>query len=541
MKHLAYFSAFLLILMISACEQRFSRSVSPSRSHDKAVVVESPQAITLAEREDELHFDKVKRKGLVQDFNTEDYDHIVENVFQSTAVSPLSTFSIDVDAASYTNVRRYLNSGKMPPAGSVRVEEMINFFRYAYPEPVGDEHPVAMYTEAAPCPWNQKHVLVHVGMKGKQLPLNNLPASNLVFLVDVSGSMQDYNKLPLVKKSLAMLTSQLRPDDRVSIVVYAGAAGLVLEPTSGQKKDVILEALNRLEAGGSTAGGEGIELAYATARKNFIDGGNNRIVLATDGDFNVGGSSDADMVELVTRNRNSGVYLSVLGFGMGNYKDNKMQKLADNGNGNHYYVDDISEAKRIFMQEFGSTLYTIANDVKLQVEFNPAQVSAYRLIGYENRLLQDRDFNDDQKDAGELGSGHTVTALYEIIPAGVEDSFVVAIDPLRYQQPKSMATMLTDELMNIKIRYKKPGSTVSQLLVHPVKLSTLSTAQTSDNFRFSAAVAAFGMMLRNSAFKQQSSYEMVLQLAQSASANDDSGFRNEFCRLVSSIDKIAHR
>ncbi|HRF41540.1 MAG TPA: VWA domain-containing protein, partial [Saprospiraceae bacterium] len=346
--------------------------------------------------------------------NTEDYSPIAENRFHKATDTPLSTFSIDVDAASYSNMRRFLKNGQMPPADAVRIEEMINYFDYQYPQPTG-EHPFEVVAEMSECPWQPEHRLLHIGLKGREIATDKLPPSNLVFLIDVSGSMDSPNKLPLLQSAFRLLVNQLRPQDKVAMVVYAGAAGLVLEPTDGNDKQKILEALQRLQAGGSTAGGAGIRLAYDVARQHFVKGGNNRVILATDGDFNVGASSDADMVRLIEEERKSGVFLTVLGFGMGNYKDNKMQQLSNAGNGNHAYIDDIDEAKKVLVEEFGGTLFTIAKDVKIQIEFNPAQVAGYRLIGYENRLLNKEDFNDDKKDAGELGAGHTVTALYEIV------------------------------------------------------------------------------------------------------------------------------
>lgn len=469
------------------------------------------------------------------EFNTEGYDFINENTFHKAKDEPLSTFSIDVDAASYSNVRRYLNEGALPPAGAVRIEEMINYFKYDYPRPTGDA-PFSFFTESATCPWNEAHQLVMIGMQGKQIPMDDLPASNLVFLIDVSGSMGTPNKLPLVKSSLKLLTDQLREQDKVSIVVYAGAAGLVLSPTSGAQKQTIKDAIDRLESGGSTAGGDGIKLAYKTARQNFAKGKNNRVILCTDGDFNIGMSSDDDMERLVEKERNSGVYLTVLGYGMGNYKDNKMQKLADKGNGNHAYIDGMSEAKKVLVNEFGGTLFTIAKDVKLQVEFNPAKVQGYRLVGYENRMLNKEDFNDDTKDAGEMGSGHTVTALYEIIPVGVKSPFLKEVDDLKYQQTKTAAG--GNEMMTIKFRYKDPESNTSKLIVRPVKAAVESMAIASQNLRFAASVASFGMLLRNSAFKGTSSYANVLVMAQAATSFDKEGYRKEFIDLVKLASKL---
>ncbi|MGN6439560.1 MAG: YfbK domain-containing protein [Agriterribacter sp.] len=477
---------------------------------------------------------KPKYNGYInpdKEFDTEDYDGIVENRFLEVKENPLSTFSIDVDAASYSNVRRFINQGQLPPAGAVRIEEMINYFQYKYPQPTS-EHPFAVQTEIAAAPWNEAHKLVMVNLQGKKNPADDLPASNLVFLIDVSGSMQDFNKLPLVKQSMKLLADQLREQDKVAIVVYAGNAGLVLPATSGASRQTIKDAIDRLEAGGSTAGGAGIQLAYKVARENFRQGGNNRVILCTDGDFNVGASSDADMEKLIELERNSGVFLTVLGYGMGNYKDNKMQKLADKGNGNHAYIDNMAEAKKVLVHEFGGTLFTIAKDVKLQVEFNPQKVQAYRLLGYENRMLQKEDFNNDQKDAGELGSGHSVTALYEIIPVGVKSDFIEKVDALKYQRSTKKVEGNSAELMTIKFRYKEPDAKKSRLMEHVVMDSRGKWQNTSDNFRFAAAVAQFGMLLLNSEFKQQSSYDNVLLLANAATGDDTEGYRNEFIQLV---------
>lgn len=471
-------------------------------------------------------------------FNTEDYDNIVENKFLSPKQEPLSTFSIDVDEASYSNVRRYLQSGSLPPAGAVRIEEMVNYFDYVYPQPQNGD-PFSVITEIAECPWNAKHKLIHIGLQGKKISVDNLPSSNLVFLIDVSGSMDEPNKLPLVQASLKMLIDQLREKDKVAIVVYAGNAGLVLPSTSGNNKTKIKEAIDNLEAGGSTAGGEGIQLAYKTAKENFVQNGNNRVILATDGDFNVGPSSDDDLVRLIEKERKSGIFLSVLGYGMGNYKDNKMQQLADKGNGNHSYIDNINEAKKVLVNEFGSTLFTIAKDVKIQIEFNPQKVQAYRLIGYENRMLASEDFNDDQKDAGELGSGHTVTALYEVIPVGVKDEFTKSVDDLKYQSNRTVTVNNSNEIMTVKLRYKKPEEDVSKLITKTVIDENVPLTSTSDNFRFSAAVAEFGLMLRNSEFKENSNYQQIISLAKSAKGNDPNGYRSEFVNLVSSTTLLA--
>lgn len=472
-------------------------------------------------------------------WNTEEYDGIQENIFHDALRKPLSTFSIDVDAASYSNVRRYLNNGQQPPKDAVRIEEMVNYFDYDYQQPIGED-PFSIYTEVAAAPWNAKHKLIHIGLQGKVIPTENLPASNLVFLIDVSGSMEDPNKLPLLKTSFKMLVEQLREQDRVAIVVYAGAAGLVLPSTSGAEKKKIIAALDELQAGGSTAGGEGIRLAYRIAKENFKANGNNRVILATDGDFNIGESSNAAMERLIEEKREGGIFLTVLGYGMGNYKDSKMETLADKGNGNYAYIDNVLEAKKVLVNEFGGTLFTIAKDVKLQIEFNPAKVKAYRLIGYENRLLRDEDFNDDKKDAGDLGSGHTVTALYEIIPVGVESEFY-KIDELKYQTSKVDANASeSNEWMTVKFRYKKPDGITSKLIVQTLK-DEKANGKTSDNFRWSAAVAAFGMRLRDSEYVKSFSYDEIIQLAQSARGSDKEGYRIEFINLIKSQGLVASR
>lgn len=475
------------------------------------------------------------------DFNTEGYDHIVENPFLKTNDNPLSTFSIDVDAASYANVRRFINEGELPPAGAVRIEELINYFTYNYPQPQNDD-PFSINTELSACPWNAQHKLVLIGLQGKKISTQNLPASNLVFLIDVSGSMDEPDKLPLVKSSLTLLVDQLRPQDKVSLVVYAGNAGLVLPSTSGDDKIKIKDAIDALDAGGSTAGGQGIQLAYDVAKKNFVKDGNNRVILCTDGDFNVGTSSEDALQTLIEHERETGVFLSVLGFGTGNYQDSKMQLLADKGNGNHNYIDNISEAKKVFVNEFGGTLFTIAKDVKLQIEFNPDKVQGYRLIGYENRLLNKEDFNDDKKDAGELGSGHTVTALYELVPVGIKDTMIKNVDALRYQKPKALSkTNFNDEVMNIKLRYKKPGGNKSILIEHPLQDENVAFNATSDNFRFAACVAAFGMLLRNSQFKGSAGFQSIQTIARAAMGNDEENYRKEFIQLVKTAASLKQK
>lgn len=470
-------------------------------------------------------------------YNTEEYDAISENIFHDALRNPLSTFSIDVDAASYSNMRRFINNGQRPPKDAVRIEEMINYFDYDYTQP-NNEHPFNIITEISVAPWNTQHKLVHIGLQGKKIPTQNLPPSNLVFLIDVSGSMDEPNKLPLLKSSFKMLVNELREQDHVAIVVYAGAAGLVLEPTSGAEKKKILEAIDNLEAGGSTAGGAGIRLAYAVAKEHYKASGNNRVILATDGDFNVGVSSNAEMERLVEEKRKDGVFMTVLGYGMGNYKDSKMETIADKGNGNYAYIDNITEARKVLVNEFGGTLFTIAKDVKLQIEFNPSKVKAYRLIGYENRMLKSEDFNDDKKDAGELGSGHTVTALYEIIPVGVESEFL-KIDELKYQNIKiDPAASKSKELMTVKFRYKKPDEDVSKLIVHPLVDNQIPLSKTSADFRWSASVAAFGMLLRESEYIKNFSYDQVVQLAQGAKGEDKEGYRIEFINMVKSFNGV---
>lgn len=460
--------------------------------------------------------------------NTEEYATIHENGFKKVLEEALSTFSIDVDAASYSNVRRFINNGQLPQKDAVRIEEMINYFNYEYENPTG-ANPFSINTGVAKAPWNEKHLIAHLGLQGKKIELENLPASNIVFLLDVSGSMSAPNKLPLLKSAFKLLVNELRPQDKVSIVVYAGAAGVVLKPTDGNDKKKIMDALDQLQAGGSTAGGAGIQLAYKIAKEQFIEGGNNRVVLATDGDFNVGASSNASMERLIEEKRNEGVFLTVLGFGMGNYKDSKMEILADKGNGNYAYIDNMKEAKKVLVNEFGGTMFTIAKDVKIQVEFNPAVVQAYRLIGYENRMLNAEDFNDDKKDAGELGSGHTVTALYEIIPVGVESEFIKDIDPLKYQTNNSSVTSDSNELLTVKFRYKEPDGNKSKLITQVVQNQI---RKSSDNLGWSMAVAGFGMLLRDSEYKGDLKYADVLQMAKSSKGTDEFGYRGEFIELV---------
>jgi len=460
------------------------------------------------------------------EFNTEEYERVEENAYKLSLQNPLSTFSIDVDTASYSNIRRFLMDGEMPPKDAVRIEEMINYFTYDYPKPKEDE-PFSIINEISKCPWNDKHHLAMIALKGKDMDSEKRPPSNLVFLIDVSGSMDQPNKLPLLKASFKMLANELDEKDRISIVVYAGAAGVVLDSTDGSNKDTIIDAIENLYAGGSTAGGEGIKLAYKIAKENFIKGGNNRIILATDGDFNVGPSSDGELSRLIEKNRNDGVFLSVLGFGTGNLKDSKAELLADKGNGNYSYIDNLLEAKKVLVDEIGSTLFTIAKDVKFQIEFNPNKVKAYRLVGYENRLLNNEDFNDDKKDAGEIGSGHTVTAFYELIPFD-SDEEIPGVDELKYQNTKVKDS---SDIMYIKLRYKEPDEEVSKLIEFPVRESQVSK-EASKDFNFASAVAEFGMLLRDSEFKGDSSYDHVIELVQKNKGDDIEGYRAEFIKMV---------
>ena len=464
-----------------------------------------------------------------EDFNREGYSAIHENGFKEAIKAPLSTFSIDVDAASYSNMRRFLNDGQKPPIDAVRIEEMINYFTYDYPQPDG-EHPFAIYQELAKCPWNEDNLLLHVGLQGEKIETENLPASNIVFLIDVSGSMSSSDKLPLLKKAFKLLVQQLREEDRVAIVVYAGSSGLVLPSTRGDQKETILNSLERLQSSGSTAGAAGLKLAYQVASEHFIEGGNNRIILATDGDFNVGQSSNAEMERLIEKEREKGIFISVLGFGTGNYMDDKMEIIADKGNGNYAYIDNIMEAKKVLVNEFGGTLFTIAKDVKIQIEFNPAVVESYRLIGYENRLLNDEDFEDDKKDAGELGAGHTVTALYEI---KLTNNNSLKKNNLKYQTTNlNNLAKAGDEVATIKFRYKKPDGHKSILMEEIIPYADKSINEMSDNFRFSAAVAEFGMLLRDSDHKGNASYKSAINLAQGAKGQDVEGYRSEFIQLI---------
>ena len=465
-------------------------------------------------------------------FNTEAYDAVRENAFLDAKANPLSTFSIDVDTASYTNVRRFLNSDQLPPAGAVRIEELINYFPYSYPQPDA-EAPFSVSVETARPPWAPEHELVRIGIKGRELDARNRPASNLVFLVDVSGSMQPENKLPLLKRSLRALVENLGEEDLVAVAVYAGSSGLVLPPTPGSDKKRILAAIDRLGAGGSTNGAQGIRLAYETAREHFLKEGNNRVILCTDGDFNVGATSQSSLVKLIEKERASGVFLSVLGFGDGNLKDSTMEKLADKGNGNYAYIDSFSEGRKVLVEEMGGTLFTIAKDVKIQVEFNPSRVAGYRLIGYENRLLAKEDFNNDKKDAGEIGAGHAVTALYEVVPAGKSLPGENSVDPLKYQNPPPQEGVASDDLLTLKLRYKAPDGDTSKLIESPLKADEPKDFdRASPDFQFAAAVAAFGMKLRGTPSSDDIAWKDIQSAAKRSLGEDPGSYRAEFLTLV---------
>ena len=471
--------------------------------------------------------------------NTETYDHFIDNAFRTVADHPLSTFAIDVDTASYANVRRFLRHGQLPPAGAVRVEEMINYFRYDYGTPSSiSRHPFAVHADVASCPWRSGHRLVRIALKGREIDISKRPPSNLVFLLDVSGSMRHPAKLPLVKAAMKMLVRQLGENDRVAIAVYAGASGLVLDSTSCDRKEKIIEALDRLQAGGSTNGGAGIKLAYSVAVDNCIEGGTNRVILCTDGDFNVGTTNNSELVRLIQAKAKSGVFLSVLGFGMGNYKDSRMEKLADKGNGNYAYIDAESEAKKVLVNQMCGTLITIAKDVKIQVEFNPTKVAAYRLIGYENRILNKEDFNDDEKDAGEIGAGHTVTALYQVVPVG-EKLDAPGTDDLKYQTPQKPSEAAdSGELLTVKLRYKQPDGEKSTLLEVALADGGGSLSDAPRDLQFAAAVASFGMILRDSKHKGNYTLGAVAELAAAAVGKDAEGYRAEFVELVKTAAKL---
>ncbi|MNK46649.1 von Willebrand factor [compost metagenome] len=516
---------------VSVLKDKDATSIYGSKASNGVVVISTKNEIYKNLSEKELD-KKLNIMPIPTEPTQEDYETFVENAFESPKTAPLSTFSIDVDNASYTNIRRFLNNGQEVPKDAVRVEEMINFFKYTYPQPK-NEHPFSINTEVSDSPWNKNNKILKIGLQGKNIPTNDLPASNLVFLIDVSGSMSDMNKLPLLKQSLKILVNELRAKDKVAIVVYAGAAGMVLPPTSGDEKKTIIDALDKLQSGGSTAGGAGIELAYKTATENFIKGGNNRVILATDGDFNVGSSSNSDMEKLIEEKRKTGVFLTCLGYGMGNYKDSKMEILADKGNGNYAYIDNIQEANRFLGKEFKGSMFAIAKDVKIQIEFNPKQVQAYRLIGYENRKLRPEDFKNDAIDAGELGSNHTVTALYEIIPAGVKSDYLAEQpDPLKYTKTETNSNNYNNELATIKFRYKKPDGDKSIEMVQVIENKSVVLEKASDDMKFSSAVAWFGLKLRDSKLIADKSSEEIVKLAKQGNSNDGEGYKAEFIRLV---------
>ena len=506
-------------------------STTAARGSASLVSADIPLAGRLFRMDDAQVVQKAK-------FNTEAYDAIRENVFLDAKANPLSTFSIDVDTASYANVRRFLNSDQLPPAGAVRIEELINYFPYSYPQPDA-EVPFSVSVETARPPWAPEHELVRIGIKGRELETKNRPASNLVFLVDVSGSMRPENKLPLLKRSLRALVENLGAEDRVAIAVYAGSSGLALPSTPGSDKTRILAALDRLVAGGSTNGAQGIKLAYETARENFLEEGNNRVILCTDGDFNVGVTSQSSLVKLIEKERASGVFLSVLGFGCGNLKDSTMQKLADKGNGNYAYIDSFAEGRKVLVKEMGGTLFTIAKDVKIQIEFNPARVAGYRLIGYEKRLLAKEDFNNDKKDAGEIGAGHSVTALYEVVPAGKSLPGENPVDPLKYQTPPPQEAGTSDDLLTLKLRYKAPDGDTSKLIESPLKATDPKNFdQATIDFQFAAAVAAFGMKLRGAPGSDDIAWKDIQSAAKRSLGEDPGSYRAEFLTLVEKAKRL---
>jgi Ca-activated chloride channel family protein len=510
-------------------KERKALGYAVSSSNDQKVIIRGMSSLSGSVSGVSIVGGHVVNNNVATD--NEAYGRIQENIFKRVEAAPFSTFSIDVDKAGYSNIRRFINNGQEVPQDAVKIEEMINYFSYNYPQPSGDD-PFSISTEVASSPWNKDAKLVRIGIKGKDISTEKVPASNLVFLLDVSGSMNDSNKLPLLKSALNILVNQLRETDKVSIVVYAGAAGLVLEPTSGINKTEIMKAIDKLSAGGSTSGGEGIALAYKIAEENFIKGGNNRVILATDGDFNVGASSDRAMEDLISEKRKNGVFLTCLGFGMGNYKDSKMETLADKGNGNHAYIDTMQEAHKVLGTEFFGTIYTIAKDVKIQVEFNPGKVQAYRLLGYENRLLNDEDFKDDTKDAGELGSGHTVTALYEIIPVGVKSKYNKDLPDLKYT--KTSTIDYGNEMLTVKFRYKEPDGAESKMIEKTVMDRNTNFENASEDFKYAASVALFGMQLRNSEFINSFETNDVIKMAEAGKGTDKDGYRSEFIRLVKS-------
>lgn len=511
--------AVLILVVLASCQKKKEEVYA---SMDKMM---APVAI----KETVVQNSPDKKLGdTVIDTNNEEYASLIENPFELTKSQPVSTFSIDVDNAAYSNIRRMINEGQTVDKNAVRIEEMVNYFKYDYPQPQNNQ-PFSINTEYSDSPWNPKHKLLKIGLQGKNIPLNNLPPSNIIFLIDTSGSMEEENKLPLLKESLKILLNQLSPKDKVGVVVYAGSAGVVLTSTSASEKSKILEAFDKLTAGGSTAGGEGIELAYKLAKENFIKGGNNRVVLATDGDFNVGTSLVANLETLIEEKRKTGIFLTCLGYGMGNYKDDKMETLADKGNGNYAYIDNIQEAQKFLGKEFAGNIYTIAKDVKVQIEFNPKFVKSYRLIGYENRKLRNEDFTNDKIDAGELGSGHTVTALYEIIPSNVNSEFIPEESKLKYSSNK-ISGNFGDELATVKFRYKKPDGDKSIEMIHVVK--NISSSSASPDFKFASSVAWFGLVLRDSKLIKSKDLNSIENLAKEGKSKDQEGYRSEFINLI---------
>jgi Ca-activated chloride channel family protein len=508
-----------------------SRAVAPTKAAGlfPAGLAASPPAM-MHDRAD--RFAEIREQS--GEFNTAAYDQIVENPFLEAKSNPLSTFSIDVDTASYSNIRRFINEGSLPPKDAVRVEEMINYFTYDYAQPT-DGKPFAMHVDLASCPWEASHRLVRIGLKGKEIATDKRGASNLVFLLDVSGSMEPAERLPLVKQAMRLLVDKLTENDRVAIVVYAGSSGLVLPSTNGAHKEQILQALENLQADGSTNGAQGIELAYKIAADNFIKGGVNRVILATDGDFNVGVTSQGDLIRLIEEKAKSGVFLSLLGVGNDNLKDSTMVKLADKGNGNYAYLDSLDEARKVLVQQMNGTLVTIAKDVKIQVEFNPARVASYRLIGYEKRMLRKEDFNNDKIDAGEIGAGHTVTALYEVVPVGASanpSESVPQVDPLKYSPNDARSTSSSGDMLTVKLRYKKPDGDKSELIERAVTDDSGDFAKAAPDFKFAAAVAEFGMLLRESEHRGSGTIGAVLEWAQEGKGRDANGYRAGFIELV---------
>jgi Ca-activated chloride channel family protein len=499
-------------------------------------------SIDVYDKED-YYYDQINRNPIEKDniSNNEDYAKIIENKFISSNENSISTFSIDVDNASYSNVRRMISYNQMPPKDAVRIEEMVNYFKYQYNNPTGED-PFSVNTEMMSCPWNSSNKILMIGMQGKQLDYNQINPSNLVFLIDVSGSMSDANKLPLVKQSLKILVDNLQATDKIALVVYAGSSGLVLPSTEVRNKETILKAIDNLQSGGSTAGGAGIKLAYKIAEENLIAGGNNRVVMCTDGDFNVGVSSDEEMKKLIESEREKKIYVSMIGFGMGNYKDSKMETIANNGNGNYFYIDNINEATKVFKTDMKATLFTIAKDVKLQLYFNPEKIASYRLIGYENRIMAKEDFDNDKKDAGELGAGHTVTALYEVVLKNENTPLVRIDNDLSKELAKEEINFNSDDYLVLKMRYKKPDETTSKLLIsHLNTTNVLQSATPSENIRFASSVALFGMLLRGSTYANKATYFDALSLAESAKGIDKEGYRKEFIEMIKSVNLLAKK